>query len=200
MNEAMAKIRARIIASQDRQKSYVDPKRKHVEFQVGNHVFLCVSPINEVKKFGKKGKLSPRFVGPFKILEKIGEVAYWLAMPLALSGGHNVFHVSMLCKYVSDPSYILSYEAFDMQPDISYEEKPIRILDEKGKTIRSKTIRLVKVLWKNGSTEDATWELETDTKEQYPELFRLWGYVLHSSSYWALARGYNVLQFYRLDS
>ncbi|XP_062080563.1 uncharacterized protein LOC133785330 [Humulus lupulus] len=161
-----------MIASRDRQKSYVDPKRRHIEFQVGHHVFLGVLPMKGIKRFGKKGMLSPRFVGPFEILERIGEVSYRLSMPLAFSGVHNIFHVSMLRKYVLDPSYILSYEALDMQPDLSYEEKPVKILDKKEKALRNKTIRLVKVLWKNGSTQDATWDLETDMREQYPELFR----------------------------
>ncbi|XP_062103923.1 uncharacterized protein LOC133815051 [Humulus lupulus] len=142
-NEAIAKIRAHMIASQDRQKSYVDPKHKHVDFQVGNHVFLRVSPIKVIKKFGKKGKLSPRFVGPFETIEDRGK-----------------------------PSHILSYEALDMQPDLSYEEKLVKILEKKEKALRNKMIGLVKVLWKNDSTEDATWELETDMSEQYPELLK----------------------------
>ncbi|XP_062104945.1 uncharacterized protein LOC133816503 [Humulus lupulus] len=141
MNEAIAMIRACMIALQDRQKSYADPKHRYVEFQVGNHVFLRISPMKVIKRFGKKGKLCPRFVGPFEILERIVEVAY-------------------------------SYEALDMQQDLSYEEKPIKILDKKEKELRNKMIRLVKVLWKNGSAKDATWELETDMMEQYPQLFR----------------------------
>ncbi|XP_062100942.1 uncharacterized protein LOC133806875 [Humulus lupulus] len=165
-NEVIAKIRECMIASQDRQKSYANPKRKHVEFQVGNHVFLRVLPMKGNKRFDKKGKLSPRFVGPFKILERIGEVAYRLAMPPSLSGEHNVFHVSMLRKYVSELSHILSYEALDMKPNLSYEEKSIKILDKKEKALRNKTINLVKVLWENGSTEDATWELEIDMKDE----------------------------------
>ncbi|XP_062075757.1 uncharacterized protein LOC133779874 [Humulus lupulus] len=125
-----------------------------------------------IKRFGKKGKLSPRFVGLFEILEQVGKVAYRLAMPPALARVHNVFHVSMLCKYVSDPSYILSYETLNMRPNLSYEEKPIRILDRKEQVLRNTTIDLVKVLWKNGFVKEATWELESDMMEQYPELFR----------------------------
>ena len=91
--EAIEKIRARMLASQDRQKSYANSKRRNVEFQEGDHVFLRVSPMRGVKRFGKKGKMSPRFVGPFKILERVGQVAYRLALPPALAGVHNVFHV-----------------------------------------------------------------------------------------------------------
>ena len=127
--EAIEKIRARMLASQDRQKSYADPKRRNVEFQVGDHVFLRVSPMRGVKRFGKKGKLSPRFVGPFEILERVGQVAYRLALAPALAGVHNVFHVSMLRKYISDESHILSYGDLALDSDLSYEERPVQVLD-----------------------------------------------------------------------
>ena len=161
-----------MLASQSRQKSYSDRKRRSVEFQVGDHVFLRVSPLRGVKRFGVRGKLSPRFVGPFEVLERVGEVAYRLAMPPALSGVHDVFHVSMLRKYVSDTTHVLSYENLELDRDLSYEEKPVQILDRKDKVLRSKTIALVKVLWRNSKVEEATWELESDMRERYPELFR----------------------------
>ncbi|KAM6564246.1 hypothetical protein CsatB_024244 [Cannabis sativa] len=135
-------------------------------------VFLRISPMKGIKRFGKKGKLSPRFIGPFEILERIGQVAYRLAMPPALAAVHNVFHVSMLRKYVSDSSHVLSYEALELQPDLSYEEQPVQILDRREKILRSKTVALVKVLWRNSKVEEATWELETDMQQKYPELFR----------------------------
>ncbi|KAM6546311.1 hypothetical protein CsatB_027047 [Cannabis sativa] len=135
-------------------------------------VFLRISPMKGIKRFGKKGKLSPRFIGPFEILERIGQVAYRLAMPPALAAVHNVFHVSMLRKYVSDSSHVLSYEALELQPDLSYEEQPVQILDRREKVLRSKTVALVKVLWRNSKIEEATWELETDMQQKYPELFR----------------------------
>ena len=170
-NEALEKIRARMLATQSRQKSYADLKRKSVEFQVGDHVFLRVSPMRGVKRFGVKGKLSPRFIGPFEVLDRIGEVAYRLAMPPSLSAVHNVFHVSMLRKYVSDPSHVLSYENLELDEDLSYEEKPVQILDRKEKVLRTKTIALVKVLWRNNKSEEATWELESDMRDRFPELF-----------------------------
>ncbi|KAM6596898.1 hypothetical protein CsatA_007422 [Cannabis sativa] len=135
-------------------------------------VFLRISPMKGIKRFGKKGKLSPRFIGPFEILERIGQVAYRLAMPPALAAVHNVFHVSMLRKYVSDSSHVLSYEALELQPDLSYEEQPVQILDRREKVLRSKTVALVKILWRNSKVEEATWELETDMQQKYPELFR----------------------------
>ena len=123
------KIRARMLPSQSHQKSYSYLKRRSVEFQVGDHVFLRVSPLRGVKRFGVRGKLSPRFVGPFEILERVGEVAYRLAMPPALSGVHDVFNISMLWKYASDSTHVLSYENLELDQDLSYEEKPIQILD-----------------------------------------------------------------------
>ena len=161
-----------MLASQSRQKSYADPKRRDMEFQVGDHVFLRVSPLRGVRRFGKKGKLSPRFIGLFEILERIGQVAYRLALPPALSAVHNVFHVSALRRYVSDVNHILSYEDLELESDLSFKEQPIHILDRKDKVLRNKTIPLVKVLWRNNKVEEATWELESDMQDQYPELFR----------------------------
>ncbi|KAM6556474.1 hypothetical protein CsatB_003493 [Cannabis sativa] len=156
-----------------RQKSYADLKRRDIEFKVGDHVFLRVTPRKglSVKRFGKRGKLSPRYVGPFQILDRVGSVAYRIALPPSLSGVHNVFHVSQLRKYVSDPSHVLSYETLGLQEDLSYNERPVKILDQKDRILRNKTITLVKVLWRNSVVEEATWELESDMREQYPELF-----------------------------
>ncbi|XP_062100208.1 uncharacterized protein LOC133806088 [Humulus lupulus] len=148
-NEAIQKIRARMVTAQSRQKSYADLKRKHVEFEVGDHVFLRVTPRKgiSVKRFGKKGKLSPRYVGPFEILDRVGNVAYRVALPPSLSGVHNVFHVSQLRKYISDPSHVLSYETLGLQEDLSFDEHPVKILDRKDKVLGNRTISLVKVLW-----------------------------------------------------
>ena len=122
-------------------------------------------------RFGKKGKLSPRFVGPFEILERVGNVAYRLALPPSLSGVHNVFHVSMLRKYISNPSHILSNEPLELSQDLSYEERPVQILDRRVKELRNKKIQLIKVLWRNQSVEEATWEREDEFRNKYPELF-----------------------------
>ena len=125
-----------------------------------------------MRRFGKKGKLSPRFIGPFEILERIGQVAYRLALPPSLSGVHNVFHVSMLRKYVSDVTHVLRHEDLELQADLAYDERPVQILDQKDKVLRNKTIPLVKVLWRNSRVEEATWELETAMRDHYSELFR----------------------------
>ena len=113
-------------------------------------------------RFGKKGKLSPWYVGPFEVIERIGEVAYRLALPPALSKLHDVLHVSMLKKYLHDPSYVLSYESLDVDPKLTYEEEPVGILNRKDKVLRNKVVPLVKVLWRNQAMEEATWETETD--------------------------------------
>ena len=110
-------------------------------------------------------------MGPFEIIERIGKVAYKLALSPELSSVHNVFHVSMLKKYVSDPSHVLTQDAIEVQEDLTYEEKPVKILDRQDKILRNKIIPLVKVSWKNHKMEEATWEREDDMKARYPELF-----------------------------
>ncbi|GAV77734.1 Chromo domain-containing protein [Cephalotus follicularis] len=122
-------------------------------------------------RFGKKGKLTPRFIGPFEILERVGAVAYRLALPPSLADVHNVFHVSMLRKYHPDPSHVLQWEPLELRTDLSFEEIPIRILDRRIKQLRSKTIPLVKVLWQYHGVEEATWEREDDMQAKYPQLF-----------------------------
>ena len=132
---------------------------------------MKVAPIKVITRFGKKGKLSPRYVGPFEILDKVGNVAYRLALPPLLSNVHNVFHVSMLRRYILSPSHVLNYEQLELSQDVSYEEHPVKILDTKEKELRNKRILLVKVLWKNHEVEEATWEREEEMKTKYPHLF-----------------------------
>ncbi|XP_042380780.1 uncharacterized protein LOC121973392, partial [Zingiber officinale] len=117
-------------------------------------------------RFG--GKLAPRYIGPFEILERIGAVAYRLALPPSLSGVHDVFHVSMLRRYVPDPTHVLADIPVPVQPDITYEEVPVRILDRKERQLRNKTIWLVKVGWQYHSDKEATWELEDTIRARYP--------------------------------
>ncbi|KAL0561760.1 hypothetical protein IC582_002201 [Cucumis melo] len=170
-NEAIQKIRSRIHTAQSRQKSYADVRRKDLEFEIGDKVFLKVAPMKGVLRFERRGKLSPRFVGPFEILERIGPVAYRLALPPSLSAVHDVFHVSMLRKYVPDPSHVMDYEPLEIDENLSYVEQPVEILAREVKTLRNKQIPLVKVLWRNHRVEEATWEREDDMRSRYPELF-----------------------------
>ncbi|KAL0537361.1 hypothetical protein IC582_026339 [Cucumis melo] len=170
-NEAIQKIRSRMHTAQSRQKSYADVRRKDLEFEIGDKVFLKVAPMRGVLRFERRGKLSPRFVGPFEILERIGPVAYRLALPPSLSTVHDVFHVSMLRKYVPDPSHVVDYEPLEIDENLSYAEQPVEVLAKEVKTLRNKEISLVKVLWRNHRVEEATWEREDDMRSRYPELF-----------------------------
>ena len=122
-------------------------------------------------RFGKKGKLSPRYIGLFEILEQIGPVVYWLALPPSITGVHDVFHVSMLRKYVWDSSHVIQHQEIEVTPEVRYEVQPEKILDRQEKKLRNKTIPLVKVQWKNHVPEEATWELETEMKSKYPIMF-----------------------------
>ena len=165
-------IKDRLKISSDRQKSYADLKRRDIEYQVGDKVFLKVSPWKKIMRFGQKGKLSPRFIGPYEILERVGPVAYKLALPPELDKIHNVFHVSMLRRYRSDPSHVLPVESIEVNPDLTYNEEPILIQAREVKQLRNKRIPLVKVLWRNHSGKEATWEREEDMRTQYPHLFQ----------------------------
>ncbi|KAL0534153.1 hypothetical protein IC582_028437 [Cucumis melo] len=170
-NAAIQKIRARMLTAQSRQKSYADVRRKDLEFEVGDMVFLKVAPMKGVLRFAKKGKLSPRFVGPFEILERIGPVAYRLALPPSFAAVHDVFHISMLRKYVADPTHVVHFEPLQFSENLSYEEQPVEVLAREVKKLRSREIPLVKILWQNHGVEEATWEKEEDMRAQYPELF-----------------------------
>jgi len=157
-------IRDQLKAALDRQKSYIDLKRRDIEYAVGDKVFLKVSPWKRIMRFGRKGKLSPRFIRPYEVLERVGPLAYLLALPLELERIHSVFHVSMLRRYRSDPSHVLSVEEIEVNPNLSYKEEPIEILAHEVKQLRNKQISLVKVLWNHHSGQEATWEHEEDMR------------------------------------
>ena len=170
--EQVNRIKLRMKTAQDRQKSYADVRRKKLEFQVGDNVYLKISPTKGTMRFGFSGKLKPRYIGPFDVIRRVGELAYELALPPSLDKVHNVFHVSMIKKYVRDPNHILpDYRELNVQPDATYEEKPLRILARRDKVLRRKTIPLVKVLWSRRRQEEASWEKEEDMRKEYPELF-----------------------------
>ncbi|XP_070034435.1 uncharacterized protein [Nicotiana tomentosiformis] len=124
-----------------------------------------------VMRFKKKGKLSPRFIGPFKVLRHVGEVAYELALPPSLVGGHPVFYVFMLRKYHGDPSHVLDFSSVQLDKDLSYVEELVAILDRQVQKPRSKKIASMKVHWRGQPVEEATWEIEHDMRNRYPHLF-----------------------------
>ena len=165
-------IQQRLLMAQSRQKSYADVLRRPLEFKTGDHVFLKVMPKRGVVRFGKRGKLSPRFVGPFEILERIGTVAYRLALPPSMSGVHEVFHVSMLRKYTPDPAHVVDWGQIEVDTDETFEEGPVCILDNHDQVLRRKTVRLVLVLWRHYGVEESTWEREDTMRATYPFLFR----------------------------
>ncbi|KAA3473726.1 reverse transcriptase [Gossypium australe] len=164
-------IRSRLKEASDRQKSYADLKRKEMEYAVGDKVFLKVSPWKKVLRFGRKGKLSPRFIGPYTVVKRVGPVAYQLELPAELNQIHDVFHVSMLRRYRSDPSHVMPVAEIEVNLDLSFEEEPVQILDRDVKVLRRKSVPLAKVLWQNHGTEEATWEPEDVMRQQYPHHF-----------------------------
>ncbi|XP_073019386.1 uncharacterized protein [Primulina eburnea] len=124
-----------------------------------------------VTRFEKKDKLSPRFIRPFEILENIGALSYRVALPPTIAGVHNVFHISMLRKYMSNPSHVLNYEPLQLTPIMLYDEQPIQILEKQERRLRNKVIQMVKVKWLNYSEEKATWETKMDMRTRHPRLF-----------------------------
>ena len=125
-----------------------------------------------VVRFGKRGKLSPRFIGPFEIVERIGIVAYRLALPPSMSGVHEVFHVSMLRKYTPDPAYVVDWGQIEIDTDGTFEEGRVCIVDSRDRVLRRKTVRLVRVLWRHCGVEESTWEREDTMRATYPFLYR----------------------------
>ena len=170
--EKVSLIRQRLLTAQNRHKSYVDVRRRPLEFEIGDHVFLKVMPKRGVVRFGKHRKLLSRFIGPFEILERIGTVAYRLALPPSMSGVHEVFHVSMLRKYTPDPAHVVDWGQIEVDKDGTFEEGPVCILDSRNQVLRCKTVRLVRVLWRHYGVEESTWEREDTMRATYPFLFR----------------------------
>jgi hypothetical protein len=154
-------IQANLKAAQSRQKSYADQRRKPLQFQVGDFVYLRVSPTKGVQRFGIKGKLAPQYVGPFEMLEVCGPVAYRIHLPSQLTAIHDVFHISQLKKCIKVPTEIVEARAIEIEPDLSYTEQPIQILDTKERVTRRKKINMYKILWDHHIEEEATWETES---------------------------------------
>ncbi|XP_055803427.1 uncharacterized protein LOC129872468 [Solanum dulcamara] len=142
-----------------------------MEFMEGEHVLLKVSPIKDVVRFDKQGKLSPRYIGSFKVLNHVGEVSYELALPPDLSGLHPVFHMSMLNKYHGDGNYIIHWDSVFLDENLSYEKELVAILKREVRKLRSREIASVKVQWRNRPVEESTWEIKADMHGRYPHLF-----------------------------
>jgi hypothetical protein len=157
--------------AQTRQKSYADKQKRDLSFEVGDFVYLKVLPMRGTRRFKVKGKLAPRYVGSFKIVDRKGEVAYQLELPPQLSDVHDVFHVSQLKKCLRVKEEQLPMEELDLGGDLTYSERPIKILDIAERVTRSKVIKMCKVQWSHHTEDDATWEHEEELRADYPDLF-----------------------------
>ncbi|KAI3825406.1 hypothetical protein L1987_06889 [Smallanthus sonchifolius] len=166
------KIKDHLKAARDRQKSYADNRRKPLEFQIGDRVMLKVSPWKGVARFGNRGKLNPRYVGPFEILARVGPVAYKLKLPQELNNVHDTFHVSNLKKCLSDETLIIPADEIHIDDKLHFIEEPIEISYWKVQKLRRSRIKLVKVRWNSKRGPEYTWEREDQMKTKYPSLFK----------------------------
>ncbi|GJU35957.1 putative reverse transcriptase domain-containing protein [Tanacetum coccineum] len=161
----------KIEVARSRQKSYADKRHKPLEFQVGDRVLLKVSPWKGVVRFGKKGKLAPRYVGPFEIVECVGPVAYRLKLPQELSCVHDTFHVSNLKKCLAEPDVQVPLDEIEIDENLRFVEEPIEIVERDVKKLKRRRIPLVKVRWNSRQGAEYTWEREDQFRKKYPNLF-----------------------------
>jgi hypothetical protein len=173
--EQVQLIQNRLKAAQSRQKSYADSRRRPLTFQVGDFVYLRVTPLKGMQRFHEKGKLAPRYIGPYKILERRGELSYKLELPPKLSEFHDVFHVSQLRKCLRAPHQLETFkevdqDTIDLNPDLTYRERPICILEKDVRLTRRRKINMYKVQWSNHTEDEATWEREDYLQREFPEL------------------------------
>ncbi|WVZ63753.1 hypothetical protein U9M48_013361 [Paspalum notatum var. saurae] len=167
--EQVKLIHSHLKRAQSRQKSYSDKRRRPLVFQKGDHVYLRVSPMKGVHRFGVKGNLDPRYIGLFRITEQCGSVAYRLELPPHLAVVHDVFHVSQLKKCLRVPEEVVDTSQIQIEPDLTYEEQPIKILNQKQRSTRRRAINFYKVQWSNHFEEEATWEQEKYLQTKYPD-------------------------------
>ncbi|KAM0044820.1 putative nucleotidyltransferase, Ribonuclease H [Helianthus debilis subsp. tardiflorus] len=170
--DKIIQVKERLKTARDRQKSYANNRRKPLEFQVGNKVLLKVSPWKGMVRFIKRGKLNPRYIGPFEIIRRIGPVAYQLRLPEEMAGIHDVFHVSNLKKCLADESLIVPLKDIEVNEQLKFVERPLQIEDKKIKNLKHKRLVLVKVKWDSKRGPEYTWELESEMKNKYPHLFQ----------------------------
>jgi hypothetical protein len=163
INEAKAtvhRIQDNLNAAKACQESYDNKMHQHLEFKVGDHMYLRVSPMKGMKRFGMKGKLAPRYIRPFPVLEKCGTTTYKLDLPPSLAVVHDIFHISLLKKYLKAPVDVVLPEVTPLEDDLTYLEHLIKILDQKDHVTRHKMIKFFKIQWSNHTEEEATWKTD----------------------------------------
>jgi hypothetical protein len=170
--EKVKTIQSNLKAAQSRQKSYADIRRRPLQFQVGDFVYLQVSPTRGVQRFGVKGKLAPRYVEPFDILEICGPVAYRLLLPPQLAAIHDIFHVSQLRKCVKVPTEVIDSQTVEIEPDLTYTEHPLKVLDTKERSTRRETTKMFKIQWSHHTEEEATWETKSYLQRNFPDFLQ----------------------------
>jgi hypothetical protein len=168
--EKIAEVRENLRIAQSHQKSYADKRRRELKFDVGDHVYLKVSPIRGTRRFRVRGKLAPRYIGPYPVIKRIGAVSYKIKLSEQLSDVHNVFHVSQLRKCLRVPEEQVVPDTLDLQDDLRYQEVPVQILDTMTQRTRTQAFKLCKVQWSRHSEAEATWEREDALKEEFPHL------------------------------
>jgi hypothetical protein len=167
--ETICRIQDNLKAAKSHQESYANKSHRPLQFEVGDHVYLKVSPMKSGKRFGVKEKLSPRYIEPFPILEKCGTVAYKLELPPSLVGVNDIFHVSQLKMYLKAPVDVVLPKKAPLKAYLTYPEYPIKILDQKSRVTRQKMIKFHKIQWSNHTTEEATWESEDFLRSHHPD-------------------------------
>ncbi|GJU30583.1 putative reverse transcriptase domain-containing protein [Tanacetum coccineum] len=169
--DKIVRIKERLKAARDRQKSYADNRRKPLEFSVSDKVLINVSPKKGVVRFAKRSKLSPRYAGPFEIVERVAPVAYRLRLPQELVGVHDTFHVSNLKKCLADVNLHVPLEEVKIDDKLYFVEEPMEIMDREVKKVKKRRIPIVKVRWNSQRGPEFTWEREDEMKRKYPQLF-----------------------------
>ncbi|GJW56619.1 putative reverse transcriptase domain-containing protein [Tanacetum coccineum] len=169
--EKIIHIKKHIQAARDRQKSYADRRHKPLEFEVGDKVMLKVSPWKGVIRFSKRGKLNPRYIRPFKILDRVGTLAYRLELPEQLSRIHITFHVSNMKKCFVDEPLAIPLDEIHIDDKLHFIEEPVEIMDREVKRLKQRRIPIVKIRWNSRRGPEFTWEREDQMKKKYPHLF-----------------------------
>ncbi|GKA53453.1 putative reverse transcriptase domain-containing protein [Tanacetum coccineum] len=169
--EKIVQIKNRLLTARSRQKSYANRRTKPLEFEVGDMVLFKVSPWKGVVHFGKRGKLSPRYIRPFKILARVGPIAYTLELPKELKGIHSTFHVMNLKKCLAEGDVIILMDEIQLDDKLHMIEEPVEIIDREVKRLKQSRIPIIKVCWNLQRGPEFTWEREDQIKKNYPHLF-----------------------------